>query len=312
MRRLIVAAALTLAGSIAAGPSTLLGAGPSTLLGAGGQQGDQQEGPLATFSSQAQLVEVYATVTDDRGELVTGLRQNDFQVYENNQLQHVEQFAFGEFPLTVALGVDRSWSMAGKPLELAKQASKTFLNQLKTGDRSMVVAISSSADVIAPLTTDRLTQARAISALDPWSTTALRDAIVAALDRLEPETGRQALVLFSDGNDRYSGATEADIVTRARRSNALIYPITIGKQRPAFLAELAVLTGGRSFLLKDATELEKTLSTIARELRYQYLLGYAPSEPIKEGTHEWRPIRVMLTGNHPGLRVRARDGYTTD
>ena len=242
------------------------------------QESDQQEGPLATFSSQAQLVEVYATVTDDKGELVTGLRRNDFQVYENNELQDVSQFAFGEFPLTVALGVDRSWSMAGKPLELAKQASKGFLNQLKTNDRAMVVAISSSADVIAPLSADRFTQARAITALDPWSTTALRDAILASLERLEPESGRQALVLFSDGNDRYSQATEADVIARARRSNALIYPITIGKQRPAFLAELAVLTGGRSFLLKDATELEKTLSTIARELRYQYLLGYAPSD----------------------------------
>jgi Ca-activated chloride channel family protein len=75
---------------------------------------------------------------------------------------------------------------------------------------------------------------------------------------------------------------------------------------------LQVLTGGRSFFLKDATELEKTLSTIARELRYQYLLGYAPSHPIEEGAHEWRSIRVTLNGNHPGLRVRARDGYTTD
>jgi len=214
--------------------------------------------------------------------------------------------------LTVALGVDRSWSMAGRPLELAKQASRGFVNQLKTGDRAMVVAISSSADVIAPLSSDRLTQGRAIAALDPWSTTALRDAIIAALDRLEPESGRQALVLFSDGNDRYSSATEAEVTARARRSNALIYPITIGKQRPAFLAELAVLTGGRSFLLKDATELEKTLSTIARELRYQYLLGYAPAHPIEEGAHEWRSIRVTLNGNHPGLRVRARDGYTTD
>jgi Ca-activated chloride channel family protein len=157
-----------------------------------------------------------------------------------------------------------------------------------------------------------LAQGRAIAALDPWSTTALRDAIVSALDRLEPESGRQALVLFSDGNDRYSTATEAEVVARARRSNALIYPITIGKQRPAFLAELAVLTGGRSFLLKDATELEKTLATIARELRYQYLLGYAPVKPIEEGAHEWRSIRVGLTGNHPRLRVRARDGYTTD
>jgi len=292
MRRLIVAAAIALAGSV-----------PTAA---------QQEGALAKFSSQVQLVEVYATVIDERGELVTGLRQNDFQVYENNQLQDISTFAAGEFPLTVALGVDRSWSMAGKPLELAKQASRGFLNQLKTGDRALVVAISSSADIIAPLSSDRLTQGRAISALDPWSTTALRDAIVAALDRLEPESGRQALVLFSDGNDRYSSATEAQVISRARRSNALIYPITIGKQRPAFLAELAVLTGGRSFLLKDATELEKTLSTIARELRYQYLLGYAPSNPIEEGAHEWRSIRVTLTGNHPGLRVRARDGYTTD
>lgn len=293
MRRLMVAAAVALAGTSAAVTA-------------------QQEGSLAKFSSQVQLVEVYATVTDERGELVTGLRQKDFQVYEDNRLQEISTFAAGEFPLTVALGVDRSWSMAGKPLELAKQASRAFLSQLKTGDRSMVVAISSIADVITPLSADRITQGRAISALDPWSTTALRDAIIAALDRLEPESGRQALVLFSDGNDRYSTATEAEVIARARRSNALIYPITIGRQRPTFLAELAVLTGGRSFLLKDATELEKTLSTIARELRYQYLLGYAPSTPIEEGAREWRSIRVALTGNHSGLRVRARDGYTTD
>jgi Ca-activated chloride channel homolog len=292
MRRLIAATAIALAGSAAVGA--------------------QQEGSLAKFSSRVQLVEVYATVTDERGELVTGLRQNDFQVYENNQRQDISTFAAGEFPLTVALGIDRSWSMAGKPLELAKQASRAFLNELKTGDRSMLVAISSTADVIAPLSADRVAQGRAISMLDPWSTTALRDAVVAALDRLEPESGRQALVLFSDGNDRYSAATEAEVIARARRSNALIYPITIGKQRPPFLAELAVITGGRSFLLKDATELEKTLSTVARELRYQYLLGYAPTDPIEEGVHEWRPIRVALTGNHAGLRVRARDGYTTN
>jgi len=292
MRRFIAAAAVALAGSAAVAA--------------------QQEGSLAKFSSQVQLVEVYATVTDDKGELVTGLRQSDFQVYENMHRQEISTFAAGEFPLTVALGVDRSWSMAGKPLELAKQASRGFLNQLKTGDRSMVVAISSTADVIAPLSVDKSAQGRAISALDPWSTTALRDSIVAALDRLEPDSGRQALVLFSDGNDRYSVATEAEVIARARRSNALIYPITIGKQRPPFLAELAVITGGRSFLLKDATELETTLSTIARELRYQYLLGYAPMDPIREGAHEWRSIRVSLTGNHPGLRVRARDGYTTD
>jgi len=267
--------------------------------------------PVAQFASRVQLVEVYATVTDAQGEPVTGLRQDDFDVYENDAPQEITAFAAGEFPLTVALGVDRSWSMAGEPLRLAKQASEAFLRALKTGDRSMVVAISNEADVIAPLSTDRAAQARAIDALDPWSTTALHDAIIATLNRLEPEEGRQAIVVFSDGVDRYSQATAADVLDRARRANALIYPIAIGKTRAPLLAELAVLTGGRSFQLRDARDLDRTLATIARELRYQYLLGYAPADPIEPGTHEWRAIRVTLKRPRPGLRIRARDGYTT-
>ena len=157
---------------------------------------------------------------------------------------------------------------------------------------------------------DRAEQVRAVAELDPWSTTALHDGIIAALDRLEPEAGRQALVLFSDGVDRYSKASVASVVERARRSHALVYPIAFGKTRPPLLAELAVLTGGRSFLLRDPRALEKTLADIARELRYQYLLGYVPMEPITPGASEWRSIRVVV--KKPGLRVRARDGYMTD
>jgi Ca-activated chloride channel homolog len=276
----------------------------------GGALGAQEA--VGQFSSRVQLVEVYATVTDANGELVMGLDRDRFDVYENNQRQDVSAFAAGEFPLTVALGVDRSWSMAGDKLRLAKQAAQTFLRELKPGDRSMVVAINSEAEVIAPLSTDRAAQGQAIAALDPWSTTALYDAIIGTLERLEAEPGRQALIVFSDGTDRYSSATAAQVLERARRSNALIYPIAFGKARPALLAELAVVTGGRSFLLRDVKELEKTLATIARELRYQYLLGYEPSDPIVRGTREWRSIRVVLKDAKPGWRVRARDGYTTE
>jgi Ca-activated chloride channel family protein len=268
-----------------------------------------QEGP---FSSRVQLVEVYATVTDAKGELVTGLTRDAFAVFEDGEPQAIEAFAFGEFPLTVALGVDRSWSMAGDRLRLAKQAAQSFLKQLKPNDRSMVVAISSEADVIAPLSTDRLNQTRAVQALDPWSTTALHDAVIATLDRLDAEPGRQAIIVFSDGEDRYSKASAAEVVDRARRSNALIYPIAFGKTRPALLAELATVTGGRSFLLRDVKELERTLATIARELRYQYFLGYAPTAAIEPGQREWRSIRVALKNPSPGLRIRARDGYTTN
>ena len=268
--------------------------------------------PSGQFSSRVQLVEVYATVTDAAGEPINGLTRADFEVLEDNRPQEVSTFAAGEFPLTVALGVDRSWSMAGDKLRLAKHAAQSFLRELKPGDRSMVMAISSEAEVIAPLSADRPAQSRAVEALDPWSTTALHDAILAALDRLEPEPGRQALIVFSDGADRYSTASAGDVVARARRSNALVYPIAFGRERPPLLAELATLTGGRSFLLRDVKELEKTLATIARELRYQYLLGYAPARPIEPGVREWRSIRVVLKKPLPGVRVRARDGYTTN
>lgn len=270
----------------------------------------QQDDPPAQFSSRTDLVEIYAAVANAEGEPVIGLRREDFRVYENDQLQEVSTFAVGELPLTVALGIDRSWSMAGDPLRLAKHASQAFLRALEPGDRSMVVAIGGDADVIAPLAMDRVDQGRAIAALDPWSTTALHDAIIAALDRLEPESGRQALIVFSDGIDRYSRATAAQVVARARRSNALIYLIAFGNVRPPLLAELAVITGGRSFLLRDVRDLQGTLATVARELRYQYLLGYEPSELIEPQAPSWRSIRVVL--EKPGFRVRARDGYIAD
>ncbi len=268
-----------------------------------------EQQPLPQFASRVQLVEVYASVTDDAGEPVIGLQQGDFVVSENGQPQAITTFGAGEFPLAVALGVDRSWSMAGEKLADAKLAAQSFLNLLKPADRSMVIAISAEADVIAPLSMDRAGQLRAVKQLDPWSTTALHDAIVAALGRLAPEPGRQALVIFSDGTDRYSEAKPADVLARARRSTALVYPIAFGRTRPPLLAELAVLTGGRSFLLKDTRQLQQTLATIARELRHQYLLGYTPSKPIVVGQSEWRSIRVTLRNPRPGIRIRPRDGY---
>lgn len=265
----------------------------------------------ATFSSRVQLIEVYATVTDAAGEPVTGLRRDDFAVFENGRSQTVEAFAAGEFPLTVALGVDRSFSMAGEPLRLARQAAQRFLGQLRPDDRSMVVAIGRDAETIAPLHVARPAQVQAIAALDAWGTTALHDAVMLTLDRLASESGRQALVVFSDGTDRYSQATAAEVLARVRRSSALVYPIGIGRRRVPLLAELAVASGGRSFQLRDARDLERTLSTIARELRFQYLLGYAPEGPAPAAPGEWRSIRVTVAGR-AGLRVRARDGYVTE
>lgn len=268
-----------------------------------------QEESVARFSSGVQAVEVYATVTDSAGEPVTGLRADDFQLDDDGRLQTITTFAEGAFPLTVALGVDRSLSMAGEPLRLARRAAQGFLRQLRPDDRSMVVAISADADVVAPLDASREAQVQAVAALDAWSTTALRDAVVKTLDRLAPEGGRQALVVFSDGTDRYSQVSAGEMLERARRGSALVYPIVFGRAAVPVLSDMARLTGGRAFVLRDATGLDNALGSIVRELRHQYLLGYAPAGSAEAG--RWHPIRVRVRGQESGggWRVRARDGY---
>ena len=259
------------------------------------------------FTSGVNVVEVYATVTDATGEPVQGLTRSDFAIRENGEEQQISTFAAGEFPLSVAIAIDRSFSMGGDRLALARSAARIFLGELRPDDRSMLIAVGSRVEIAAPLSSDRRAQFAVISQLDAFGTTGLYDSIVTAIDAIQQAAGRRALVLLSDGVDRYSTASAGQAIEHARRSDVLVYPIALGRARPPVFAELATLTGGRSFYLRDPKTLTETLRGIARELRHQYLLGYSPSRPIVPGRDEWRAIEVSVS--RPNVRVRARDGY---
>lgn len=259
------------------------------------------------FTSGVNVVEVYAAVTDQAGNPVTGLTQADFTVLEEGRPQTVSAFAAGDFPLSVAVALDRSFSMGTKSLPSAISATRTFLGELRPRDQSMIVGIGSEIEVLAPLSTDRPAQLRALASLKPWGTTGLHDAIIESIDAVQTAKGRRALVLLSDGSDRYSKATSSAALERARRSDVMIYPIAFGRSRPPLFAELASLTGGRSFQPRTPADLNATMRSIANELRHQYLLGYTPSRPIVTGEEQWRAITVRV--DRPGVTVRARDGY---
>ena len=258
------------------------------------------------FTSGVNLVEVYAAVVDTGGSPVTGLTRADFTVLEDGAPQQLSAFAEGEFPLAVAIGIDRSFSMAATlPTELS--AARTFLGDLRPQDQSTLIAIGSEIETLAPLSTDRTAQLRALDSLRPWGTTGLHDAIVASIDAIQPAKGRRALLLLSDGNDRYSTASAGDALDRARRSDVMIYPVAIGNGRATLFPQLAALTGGRSFATREPAQLNTVAHQIASELHHQYLLGYSPSRAITAGQNEWRSIVVRV--NRANVTVRARDGY---
>lgn len=259
------------------------------------------------FTSGVSLVEVYASVTDAQGATISGLTQADFELRENGEPQQISTFAAGDFPLSVALAVDRSFSMSGARLTLARSAAHAFLGELRPQDEAMILAVGSRVEVVAPLSIDRAAQRNAVDHIDAFGTTGLYDAIIQAIDEVQGAKGRRALVLLSDGNDRYSRATANDALDRARRADVMIFPVAIGTNRPPLFAELATLTGGRSLHARDGAALADTLRTIARELRQQYLLGYTPARAPVAGSTEWRSISVAV--RKPGAQVRARDGY---
>jgi Ca-activated chloride channel homolog len=192
-------------------------------------------------------------------------------------------------------------------LAIARDAARRFLDSLRADDQAMIVAVGSEVEIVSPLSTDRQAQRMAVERLDNWGTTGLHDAVIKAIDAIQSSRGRRALVLLSDGTDRYSTAAATDALDRARRSDVMIYPIALGRTRPPLFAELATLTGGRSFQPKDARDANDTVEMIANELRHQYLLGYTPSRPIVPGEEQWRSISIRT--RRTDVTVRARDGY---
>jgi VWFA-related protein len=266
---------------------------------------------VVQFSSRVNTVEVYVTVTDRDGRPVQGLSRADFALFEDEAPQTVSVFTAGETGLSVAVALDRSFSMAGERLTRMKQAAGQFLRALRRGDRSMLIGIGSTVDVLAPLSADRAGQIDTLTSLDAWGSTSLHDAVIQALDRIQAAPGRRALVLLSDGVDRYSQASATDVIDRARRGDVLAYPIALGKTRPPLFVELAAVTGGRSLQVSDPAKLAESLTSIAEELRQQYLLGYESTARAGgvSSSPQWHRLRVEV--NRKNVTVRARPGYWT-
>lgn len=261
----------------------------------------------AQFTSSVNIVEVYVSVVDKDGRPVKGLTQDDFELAEDSRPQSISTFVAGDFPLTAALALDASFSMAGRPLQTVKGAGKAFLGALRPEDESLIVGMSSRVEVVAGPTVPRARQLAAIDGLSAWGTTTLYDAVIASIDAVDGARGRRALVILSDGDDRYSEATADVTLMRARRSNVMVYPVALGRARPGIFAELSAVTGGRSFHSRDYTGVDQIMVRIAEELREQYLLGYTPTRPPMSGADEWRSISVKV--KREGVSVRARNGY---
>lgn len=245
--------------------------------------------------SRLPVIEVYATVTDERGQSVLGLTDREVSLAIDDAPQAVTSFTSaisGGEHLAVALLFDRSGSMK-TALGRTKDAALEFVRRLSRDDRLAVISFDADVRVDSPFVSDRAALESAIGGITTGTDTALHDAIRQALDLLRSEsTKRQAIVVLSDGRDTKSVRREDDVLADARAAGVPIYTFGLGDAvNTAVLARLASGTGGTSATAREADELRILYQRIAEELSNQYILTFTSSFG-QDGA--WRRLRVAL------------------
>jgi Ca-activated chloride channel homolog len=263
-------------------------------------------GHVEKVRTEAVLVPVIVT---QNGEFVRGLKQQDFEVFEDGVKQPIASFVNENAPLDLVLAVDISGSMESA-LGDVKAAVKQLLSKLRPGDAATLVGFNDTFFIAAEREKDPQTRQNAVDLLTSWGGTALYDATVRTLDMVSREWGRKGVVIFSDGDDRHSLTPRETAMARVQASDAMLYAVGFGGGAtvPALRSSLesyARSTGGRPFFPRTVKDLDAVFDEIVAELANQYVLSYSSTN--LKSDKAWRNIKVQVrTGKY---NVRARRGY---
>ena len=257
------------------------------------------------------LIELYTTVTDKNGLLIRGLEKDEFKVWEDGRPQQIAKFELVEdLPLTLGITIDTSGSMF-ESLGEAQRAAIGFLESIITPrDRCFALAFADRPALLMQRTSDVGAVAEVLENLVANGSTSLHDAIVTSLYYYRGVRGRRALVLLSDGDDTSSSLEFEESLEYAKRSGVSVFAIglrigkaDVGARRK--LEKLASETGGRTFYIKEASELASVYKDIERELRSQYLVAYSSDQQSESGTYHEVEIKVR----DGKLKARTIRGY---
>jgi Ca-activated chloride channel homolog len=263
------------------------------------------------------VVVLRATTQDHKNILVSGLNKENFQVYEDGVLQTIKYFSHDDVPVTVGLVVDNSGSMTPKRHDVIA-AAMAFVRSSNPQDQMFVVNFNEKVSFGLPSNiafTDQPAQLQAaLSRVAANGETALYDAVAAALEHLKMgDREKKVLIIVSDGGDNTSHHRLAEITALVAQSNSIIYTIGVfddqdPDRNPGVLKRLAKETGGEAFLPESLADVTPICERIARDIRNQYTIAYAPTNKKRDGTY--RTILVKASApDHRRLSVRTRTGY---
>ena len=277
-------------------------------------QDANQEAPL--IKASVDVVQVLCAVRDKRGDYMSGLKREDFEIWEDGVRQSVDFFSseMGKDaqPLTVAFLIDTSGSVKEK-LRFEQDAAAEFLSQTlrKNKDMAAIVQFDSDINLVQDFTYDYEILEQAIFEIKAGGATKLYDAIWAAVEELlSKEVGQRVMIILSDGADTQSVVTDKEAIRVAQEEDVVIYGIGVrtGRFDSDFgrLKKFAAATGGMFFNSKaDPSRLREAFMKINRAIKHQYSLGYVSTNREQNGSYRELKVRIK----RPRLKVISRRGY---
>ena len=268
-----------------------------------------------TFRAEARLVVLHATVKNHRGELVTALDREAFTVYEDGKRQRITLFRKDDVPVSIGLLIDNSGSMQSKRAKV-EAAALAFVRASNPLDEVFVVNFADKVRVDVPMTSDTHALEAGIARVDSIGGTAMRDAIEEGERYLAEHAtrDRRVLLVVTDGNDNASTASPSQIQQLAEDRGVSICAVGLlddadpSKQKQARheLDRLTETTGGVVYYPESVDEIDSVALDLARQIRNQYTIAYAPSNQALDGSY--RKIKVTVADHEP-LTVHTRTGY---
>jgi VWFA-related protein len=255
---------------------------------------------------------------------VDGLKQENFQVFEDKALQTIKSFRHEDIPLSLGLVIDNSGSMRNKR-ERVNSAALAFVRESNPDDETFIVNFDDSAYLEQDFTGSIGDLVDALDNIDARGETALYDAIYLSADHVKAgKKEKKAILLITDGEDNSSKYNLNKVVEALRQSKVTLYAIGLleeddqrgglfkkppSKKAKDDLVHFAEITGGQAFFPKNLDEVEDITKRIAHDIRNHYTIGYTPTNAKLDGS--WREISVKVNPpkNLGKITLRAKQGY---
>ena len=286
--------------------------------------GDSQD--IEKLVVDTNLTTVLMTATDRNGQFITTLKPEDLSVSEDGVKQKITLFEREtERPLLLALVFDTSGSQAST-LSEQKRVAHAFLESLFHADKDKIAIVSFAGEAILQQSFTReiskvnevIERVKINQFKSPAisSGTATYDSLFLTIRRIFGATqsdARRALIVLTDGIDTTSRLRPEDAVNGAVYANTIVYGIGIGEEfnvNENAIEMVTTGTGGRAFFPRNNKDLRVAFDSIAQELRSQYLIGYQPTNNVRDGKR--RTVRIELNDSSPKaekLRLAYRGHY---